>query len=297
MSRRIIFFISCLLLCACAKSEPEVESSVSLAEGQIMAYRIEPGSNRLEAFAVSTDETQDQVTQLFDMVKKECAGTVHPEIELIGYDLDKDGTLAMNFTGEYAQIPPEKEVLIRAAIVSTMMSVQGVKGVTFFVDDAPLLSGSGRQTGVMTADSFSTCLQKGVRTAEVTLYFATPEGDMLCSEKRTVAYSDELESAIVAQIINGPESDDKRAVCDKTLKPSQVYVNDGVCYICFDKTFLGMKQEVAANVTIYSFVNTLTGLGNISRVQFLIDSVAEPSFGGISLTSPLTSQLDYISDN
>jgi len=73
-----------------------------------------------------------------------------------------------------------------------------------------------------------------------------------------------------------------------------VTVKDKICYVNFDKNFLTGDLLANPYVSIYSLVNSLTGLSNISKVQIMVDGDSNVKFREIiPLNSPFERNLDY----
>ena len=69
----------------------------------------------------------------------------------------------------------------------------------------------------------------------------------------------------------------------------------GVCYVNLSKAFLQKQGNLRDEVVLYSFVNSLTELPNVNKVQFMIDSETEISFGEHSyLNAPFERDLALV---
>ena len=81
-----------------------------------------------------------------------------------------------------------------------------------------------------------------------------------------------MERFIVEELILGPSG--KVEGLYPTINPETkilgVTTQDGVCYVNFDSGFLTSVNNVQAETAIYSIVNSLTELGNVTKVQILV---------------------------
>lgn len=124
----------------------------------------------------------------------------------------------------------------------------------------------------------------------ISLYFANEEGTKLKLEKRYIPMSElkkptnELATLIVKELINGPAKGSglKATIPAETKLHSNVKVENGVATVDFSKEFKekhpgGKKAE---QLTIYSIVNSLTELSDISQVKFKIDGKTTKEFKG-----------------
>lgn len=212
------------------------------------------------------------------------------------------GQLTLDFNKVYSKKDSFAEVLRRAAIVQTLLQIDGVEGIAFTVEGLPITDSKLVPIGVMTADSFVSNPGAEINSYETTtleLYFADESGTMLAEAKQNVGYISNIsmERLVVDRIIAGPLNDKTNPVVSPTLKVINVTTKDGICYINFDSPFLTKTQKVTDEVIIYSFVNSLTELPNVSKVQFMIDSETEVTFGDhIYLSDPFERNLEIVQD-
>ena len=127
---------------------------------------------------------------------------------------------------------------------------------------------------------------------DVTLYFANKEKDGLVGEVRTIKITDQLpiEQYIINELIKGPNNKELEAVLSKDTVLFSVDVLDDVCYLNFKSNFISENsgKREHEELVIYSIVNSLTELYNISHVQFYIDGRRVENFGELNIK-------DYIS--
>ena len=136
--------------------------------------------------------------------------------------------LYIDFNQEYDKMSSTEEILVRAAIVKTIMQVGDFSLVSFTVDSNPLLNKDGTIVGNMSADTFVENPGKQINSSvetTLTLYFANSTGTHLVKETRDVHYSTNIsmEKLIMEQLIEGPN----RSVSMPTL-PS----NTKWCLLC-----------------------------------------------------------------
>ena len=135
---------------------------------------------------------------------------------------------------------------------------------------------------------------------ELVLYFANGTGDKLERETREVVHSvnTSLEKLIVEQLIAGPSRVGMNPTLPKETKLLNVSVNDNVCYINFDSTFLNNTLEVKEYIPIYSIVNSLAAVTSINKVQITVNGSQEFMFrDSISLNQLFERNLDYNAEN
>ncbi len=213
-----------------------------------------------------------------------------------------EGQLRLDFNKSYYLAMPIFEVLRRAAIVRTLSQIEGVDSVTFTVMGSPIVDSKEQPIGVMTAETFIDSTGAEINAYERTdlrLYFADESGTKLISSVESVAYSSNIsmEKLVTEHIISGPLITDVYPTASPEIKIISVTVKDGTCYVNLSQEFLTKIRGVSDEVVIYSFVNSLTELPNINKVQFMIDGETEVTFGDhIYLSDPFERNLEIIQE-
>ena len=249
------------------------------------------------------EELLDQLTATPE--RMEYKAPLSGNFELLGYSLE-EGQLVLNFDERYKALPPTTEVLVRAAAVRTLTQVKGVDYVSFQVRSNPLLDTSGNVIGSMSADMFIDNTESEMNSRErvkIRLYFANAQGDKLIETNRTLEYSRystniSMERLVVEQLIGGPSEQVKDKVYP-TMNPETrvvgVTVKDGTCYVNLNENFLTQISNVSSDVVIYSIVNSLVELPNVSRVQIAVNGDSNVMFrDSASLSVTYERNLDLI---
>jgi len=213
-----------------------------------------------------------------------------------------EGQLRLDFDKSYYQAVSVSEVLRRAAIVRTLSQIDGVDGVTFTVMGYPIVDSKEQPIGVMTAETFIDNTGAEINAYERTdlrLYYADESGTKLVSVVEAVAYSSNIsmEKLVTEHVVSGPLTKDVYPTASPQIKIISVTVKDGICYVNLSQEFLTKIRGVSDEVAIYSFVNSLTELPNINKVQFMIDGETEVTFGDhIYLSDPFERNLEIIQE-
>lgn len=201
----------------------------------------------------------------------------------------KDGSIVLNLDKAYGNLSSATEVLVRAAIVQTLLQADNVNRVQFLLDGGTLYDGAGDPVGWMTAEQFIRNDGSEINSYEqirVKLYFANQDGDKLIAAYREKFYSTNvsLERFVVDEILDGPSG--KIAGLYRTVsadaKILSVMTKDGICYVNFDASFLAVVGNVSTEVAIYSVVNSLTELPNVNRVQILVNGEIPENFENVT---------------
>ena len=90
-----------------------------------------------------------------------------------------------------------------------------------------------------------------------------------------------LEQLVIEQLLKGPStidgvsSKDIQATIPKDTILNKVTLKEHTCYVDFSEQFLNKPDGITAEVAIYSVVNTLIELPDITKVQFSINGKQE----------------------
>ena len=195
---------------------------------------------------------------------------------------------------------PTREVLVRAALVRTLVQIPGVEGVSMCIGEAPLLDRSGNPIGLMQKDTFVD--NEGVEInaydqVALHLYFADETGTQLVETTRTVIYNTNMsmERLVVEILIAGPEGKEIYPTVDPDTRIISVTDTDGVCYVNLSPEFLNAVGDVTPEVTLYSIVNSLAELKDVHRVQFMVNGDSQVLYREmIQLDNTFSRNLDMV---
>lgn len=217
----------------------------------------------------------------------------------------KNGSyLYVDFSDEYKSLKPEEEILIRAAIVKTLVQTTYSTLVAFTINGEPLLAHDGTLVGSMHEDSFVENPGKQINSSvetTLTLYFANKDGTKLVKETRNVHYSTNIsmEKLIMEQLIEGPKKSGTMATVPSGTKLISVSVADGVCYVNLSDSFKNNQNaEVNEEIVLYSIVNSLTELQGVTKVQISINGSTDGELRySYDLAKLYERNLDYIKED
>ena len=234
---------------------------------------------------LKSDTVNGQIEEMIeglsaDPQSVELKRTIPSSVKMMDYEID-DSTLVLYFNREYSDVGGYKEVLIRAAIVKTLLQIDGIDGISFYVAGSPLVDVNGSLVGIMTADTFIEDFSedtKELAKATMALYFASADGQALVKRNVDVYYNTNvsMERLIVEHLLQGPENNNVSGNIIGTMpsdtKLKSISVNDGVCYVRFDSGFLNGNTAVSSKVMLYSIVVSLTELDSINKVQISVET-------------------------
>ncbi len=315
MKRRSVFLILlvCLLcMTGCQRSEiKEGEATGSVYQ----IYYLNSAMTRLEpqkyTMANKPEDSKDAQTDWEILNLIEQLRTVPKDLDRqaavpdkVGFERYKleDKVLYLYFDNNYSLMNSTREILCRASLVRTLTQIKGVDYVTVYTAEQPLMDSSGNPVGPMANSDFIDNISNvnSYEKTELVLYFSDETGEKLERETREVVHSvnTSLEKLVIEQLIAGPGREGMNPTLPKDTKLLNVSVNENVCYINFDSSFLNNTLEVKEYIPIYSIVNSLAAVTSINKVQITVNGSQEFMFrDSISLNQVFERNLDYNAEN
>ena len=216
-------------------------------------------------------ETDWKITQLMEQLRNvpkdlDRQSAVPDKVGFERYKLE-DTVLYLYFDNNYAMMNPTREILCRAALVRTLTQAEGVDYVAIYTAEQPLMDSTG---------------------------------ETLVKEQREVVHTvtTSLEKLVVEQLIAGPDRPGINATLPKDTKLLNVSVNENVCYLNFDASFLNNSLDVKEYIPVYSIVNSLAAVSSVNKVQIAVNGSQDVMFrDSISLNQLFERNLDYNAEN
>lgn len=221
------------------------------------------------------------------------------EVEVQKYGLS-GGILEIDFSGEYLEMDNIREKLTRAAVVQSLVSVDGVNAIAFTVDEEPLTDNDGVKVGLMNEDDFVETTASSLsayQTDTLTLYFANESGDKLVAETTDVKYSSNVskDKLIVQKLMQGPDGEGDYPTINPDANLLSVTTKDNICYVNFDSTFLTGAYDILPELTVYSIVNSLVEGTEATQVQITINGETNATYmETVDLSQPLEADMDLV---
>ena len=216
--------------------------------------------------------------------------------------------ITVDFNVEYLSLDSITELLLRGALVKTLVTLKGVDAVRFTVDSQSLVIGE-EEIGPMTNDTFVVPVGKGInsyRNAMLTLYFPFDDGSMTAKESRTVHYSSNVnkEKIVIEEMLKGaqgPQSDQMLPVAVDGTLVQDVSVNNGYCIVDFSSEMNSAPPgEVIVNpeTVLYAFTNAIIDScpeDKLTGVRFRIEGSSDLRFRDqVNLDQVFTRNADVI---
>ena len=291
MSRRTVkrlilpLMAAVILLAGCGEGEAPVSDPAS---GRYLIYYLNASITKLvpQVYETETKDKGELVKELMEQflnVPKDldCQPGLTDRVTYQG-SRQEEQVLYLYFDMNYTAMKAEREILCRAALTRTLTQIEGIDYINIYCGDQPLMDRQGNPVGMLSSTDFimNTSNVNAYEKTELTLYFADGDGGKLVQEKREVVHNinTSLEQLIVEQLIDGPEQEGHFATLPADLKILNLTVNDSVCYINFDSTFLNVKPELNEYIPIYSIVNSLCELTTVTKVRILVNGSQDVMF-------------------
>ena len=294
----LLLIVTMMLAAGCGQEKiPE--------DGNVVYYLNKEGTSLVPAgFEITGDSPEIRVEELLAKLEEtpesvDLRRTIPENVKILSYTLDRQ-QLYLDFSGEYLNLDKATEVLVRAAIVKTMVQVEEVSFIGIRVNGEPLKDSKGIGIGLMNENTFLDNMgseDHATKIVNLNLYFANKNGDKLTAQSTVMEYNANVavEKVVVEQLIMGPTEKGYYPTIPKDTKVMSVTTKDGVCYVNLDTGFTAQGYDVLGTVTIYSIVNSLTDLPGITSVQLLVNGETNITYkDNISLETTFQKNPDVI---
>ncbi len=310
LNKALVFLLLCTMafgMVSCTNSKKSSDKDA------FYLYYTDSDKTKLEPieYKVKSDDLESQVNEVLDAMNETSDKlnivTAKPESVEINNVTIEDDTVVCDFGLAYNEMSKVEEILCRSAVVLTLTQIDGIKYVSFTVQDTPLMepTDTSVEVGVMKADDFvdiSTSENNinQMSKYEMKIYFLKQDG----SELKSVNYSKvnnqkaSVEKMIIQKLIDGPDDTSKyKRTLPKDTKLISVLTKDGTCYVNFAKGFeVAEVDGCTPEQELYSLVNSLCELEYVSSVQISVDGKTDVKLRDkISLKYSFQRDLDYIS--
>lgn len=229
----------------------------------------------------------------------EYTAPIPKEVKVQGCRL-RGSILDVDFNSAYLEMGALEEKLVRAAVVQSLVLIDGINAVSFTVDGEMLKDSTGFPVGLMNEDDFvenTGSSPTAYQTDTLTLYFADKEGDSLVPREVDVRYSSNVsrEKLIVEKLMQGPSGGGAYPTINPDANLLSVTIKDGICYVNFDSTFLTGAYDVLPEVTVYSIVNSLVEGTEAQQVQITINGETDAKYmETVDLSQPLEAKEELV---
>lgn len=250
-------------------------------------------------------EPYDKAMEILEELKKvpkneKCQQTIPQDVVWTNVVLDGNN-LVIDFATSYSKMNSAQEIFLRTGIVKSLVQVPGIVSVEFKVNGMPLMNTSDQPVGMMDADRFIDGTEEnwGVNTQEkMILYYANETGDALVERPTTINVVNNipLEQLIIEALLAQPQEDGGYfSPIPEETKVIKTVTKDEICYVDLSKEFLDPMENVTAEISVYSIVNSLIEKENVNKVQFSVEGQTITSFREtMDLSLPFDRNLDLV---
>lgn len=290
----ILLLAVLLLLAWCGKHYKDAHSETQSA---IAVYYISESGTDLVANSIKLPDTsrKGQVRHLIEQLITPPVGKISPLCD--GTKLNsvtiRDEIAVIDFSEEFSKKDDLKQTLAPVAVAKTLCSLDFISGVQIFVDGQEAIGADGKPLGIIYESDL--VINKGEPTqapkTTLVLYFSDENAEYLVAERRNIeiASGDTIEKAVINELIKGPTEGGRAKTIPQETKLLSIETKNNVCFVNLSKDFVDKHPggSTGERLTIYSIVNSLTELGTIDKVQFLIEGEKREEFIHMVLNEPI----------
>lgn len=277
-----------ILVAGCASvadSEEDTSGQESAGDDVIRLYYLDADEDSFHTVDYTLENTEDPLLASYEVVSRlsdtedSYTEIYKPAIydDVVVNSISIDGVEETVDLGVgYRQLDAAEAILLRAAMVKSLVQIDGVESVRFTINGDSLLDSDDNPIGPMTKDTFileeeADSLYDSEET--VTLYYADMEGSGLIEYKTELSADDNMpmETRVLLELMTAPENTDMQSPLPSDLTINQTQIHNGVCYVDLSKDIENALPGVEEKVMVYAMVNSITALGNATSVQFTVD--------------------------
>ena len=280
-------------LAGCSSDVDELTDKQSSAMGIYRIYYTDPEQTQLirHEYTRNSESFEDILNEVLEAFRNPDSADVRsalPEQVKILQTTIGINEINVDFSAEYLSLDPISELLLRGALVKTLLQLQGVDTIRFTVESQSLVIGD-EEIGPMTEDTFIVPTGKGInsyRTRGLVLYYPSADGSSLVRVDKTGYYSSNLntERLVIEEMLKGSGLEDLLPVAVEGTLVQDVSVSNGYCIVDFSEEINNAPAgEVIANpeIVLYAFTDAIIDScteDRITGVRFRIEGSSDVRF-------------------
>ena len=215
---------------------------------------------------------------------------------LLGIRLEEK-TITVNLSQDFEKtVGPASRLMAIYSVVNTLCAIDGINKVQILVNGRKLsYTASEGEIGALSMNNVIVADEIGRnQTVVLELYFADEDKTALISEKRMLDIKDNetAEKTAIEELMKGPAAKGVKLL-NEDIKVLSVETKDQYCYVNFSKEFLSLSAGIS-DLCVYSIVNTLARLPEVSYVLFLIEGEKAEKVGNTVLSEPFSYNSDIV---
>lgn len=317
----VLSLTAALCLAACGDPVEKVDDPVPTEElapeeteafdGRFTIYYKNTDGTGLSEYEYKTEtkDPRELAAELIGQLQKQVEDdpdvmpAVNRNLKLLSLELTDAGIVNIDFSSEYLDMDITEEILCRAALALTLTQMPAVDYVNITVEMQPLLDAKQNVIGRVSGSDFVTTLSGSLynkQKSTIYLYFAAEDGEGLAMEERTVLFDNtmNMEELVMKILMEGPLDDSLQEVIPRTVSLLNVTVKSGICYVNFDDAFLTDTAPLRPELVIYSIVDSLSELQNVTQVQITVNGASDVMFmDSLSLNQPFTANYEWVNED
>lgn len=256
------------------------------SEGMVVSQKLELPQEDSKAVAAQALEYLVKDGPVSSILPNGFQAVLPAETEVLGMNLQEDGTMVVNVSEEFSEYQPEEELNILEAMTFTLTQFENVDKVQLQidgepqdempVDGTPIGEGYSRANGINLKESGATDL---INSESVTMYYPTEYNENRYYVPVTQHIETEGEdtfSSIVQTMLEGPRFDTNtthvfNSETELEKKPS---LNNGVLELEFNEEILkDQDKAIISDEVMETLVRTLTEQEGVEAVDVQVKDV------------------------
>ena len=185
--------------------------------------------------------------------------------------------LQIYLSDQYASMTANQKTVMRTGLMQVLFSTGLIDEIVFMVGTGDpgvyQIADEGRASDDMIVNQYGADVFND--EVKVKLYFMNADRNALVMEERSLrlGLTEQLSSAIMSALMAGPAVEGHLPTIPDGTQINEIMIENGVCYLDLSEEFRLNHEgsEILELLTIYSIVNSLSGISGLNYVQFLID--------------------------
>lgn len=215
-------------------------------------------------------------------IDKMLHATIPATVTIRNYRVDKKH-VTVDFNDSIFKLTQQQEMILKTSVIKSLTSFDAFDSVEFFFNGIPIKEGQQNIYGKFQKRDALLSYDEVVNRVSyktVSLYYPNDKKDKLIQlyEEIPISPNKKVEEVIIETILNNSE----HSIFPKNTKLLNVYTNEEICFVDLSSecqtNFL--PNGISERIAVYSVVNSLTDLPNITHVQFLVDGQVAKTFQG-----------------
>lgn len=270
------------------------DGSKSYESDDPMLMLLNEEKSQLEGVPLYLDQVIDQndpgqiIKYVVDLLKTGVSNsklkpTIPEKVDLEYYTVTSNN-VRLNFNREYLNVDDFQEIYMRSSLVRSLTSFDLIRSVEIYVDGVPIrqsiVNGKDRLNKNDVIVSFDE-LSENLVQENINIYYPCDNRNSLCQENVSIKRDGDRKRE--AEVIDILLEEIDVTIFPEGTKLLNTYTHDGICFVDFNEEFNRnlLPEGISEEIAVYSIVNTLIDLPDVSEVQFLVEGKKISTFHGV----------------